>query len=210
VSARTAGAPGDENGLTLFVVDRDAPEIAVKSYRTIDHQAVADVELTGVRVAGDAVLGNVGGGFAAIDAAWATGSVIACADAVGAMDKALWITRDYLKTRKQFGAPLADFQALQHRLADMYVELELARASLGRGLEALALSDAKARRAAVSATKARVGRAGFFVGGQGVQLHGGIGMTEEYIIGHYFKRLRVLDTLFGDSYHHVQAYAAAA
>ncbi|MFC0282139.1 acyl-CoA dehydrogenase family protein [Camelimonas abortus] len=202
VSARTAGADGDRAGLSLFRVPAGAPGLTVKAYRTIDNQQVADLVLEGVRPGAGALVGAEGGTFAALDAMMTRVIMVACADAVGAMEQALWTTRDYLRARRQFGQALADFQALQHRLADMYVELELARASLAHGLAALELDDAERRRALVSASKARIGRAAFWVGAQGIQLHGGMGMTEECVIGHYFRRLKVFDTLYGDSHHH--------
>lgn len=209
VSARTSGADDDSNGLSLFRVARDAPGLTLNACRTIDNQQVADLTLAGVRLGPDALTGAEGDAFQALDAMMTCTIMIACADAVGAMEQALWITRDYLKTRKQFGAALADFQALQHRLADMFVELELARASLARGLAALDIDNADQRRALVSASKARIGRAGFFIGAQGIQLHGGMGMTEECVIGHYFRRLKVFDTLYGDGHYHACAWVEA-
>lgn len=209
VSARTDGADDAEAGITLFRVPADAAGLVRKAFRTIDNQQVADVVLEGVRVGPDTMLSGVGAAFAALDAMTVHAIMAGCADAVGAMEQALWVTRDYLRTRKQFGAALADFQALQHRLADMFVELELARASLARGLSALDLADADERRALVSASKARVGRAGFHIGAQGIQLHGGMGMTEECVIGHYFRRLKVFDTMWGDGHYHVCAWADA-
>lgn len=209
ISARTSGADDSEAGVTLFRVAHDAPGLAVKPYRTIDNQQVADLHLTGLRLTADAVIGDVDAAFPALDAMMAQVIMVGCADAVGAMEQALWITRDYMRTRKQFGAALADFQALQHRLADMFVELELARASLAGGLAALDHADPVRRRALASASKARIGRAGFFIGAQGIQLHGGMGMTEECVIGHYFRRLKVFDTLYGDGHYHVCAWVDA-
>jgi len=209
VSARTSGDDGDADGISLFRVPATAAGVAVKPFRTIDNQQVGDVALDGARLEAGALIGAEGQAFAALDAMTARSIMAACADAVGAMEQALWTTRDYLRTRRQFGAALADFQALQHRLADMFVELELARASLARGLGALDLADADERRALVSASKARIGRAGFHVGAQGIQLHGGMGMTEECVIGHYFRRLKVFDTAYGDGHYHVCAWADA-
>ena len=131
-----------------------------------------------------------------------------CAEALGAMDAALWLTRDYLKTRKQFGVSLNTFQALQHRMADMLVETELARSMLYRALAALTQPDALERRRAAAVAKGKVGEAGYRVGGEAVQLHGGIGVTEEYAVGHYFKRLTLVRSYGGSSDEHFARFAA--
>jgi len=136
-------------------------------------------------------------------------TVCACADALGAMEAAFRLTRDYLLVRKQFGATLASFQALQHRLAEMYAQLEQARAITMSALSTLGDADPAARRALVHATKAAVGKRAFFVGAQAIQLHGGVGMTEEYAVGHYFKRLLVFQSLFGDTCFHTSEFAAS-
>ncbi|MFO1079125.1 MAG: acyl-CoA dehydrogenase family protein [Reyranellaceae bacterium] len=207
VSARTAGGPLDPAGISLFVVERDAPGLVATPCRLIDGRGAAELDLRGVEVGADAILGAPGEGLAALGPALDEATMLACADAVGAMDQALWITCDYLKVRKQFGTLLADFQVLQHRLAEMYVELEKARSSLRQGVRALASSDPAARRRAVSAAKAQIGRSGFFVGSQAIQLHGGIGMTEAYAVGHYFKRLCTFDMLLGNAAHHTALIA---
>jgi alkylation response protein AidB-like acyl-CoA dehydrogenase len=209
VSARTAGAADERQGVTLFVVERDAPGLRCMPRRLIDGRGVADLVLEDVAVGRQAVLGAIDGAFPALDGALAETTVMAAAEAVGAMDQALWLTCDYLKVRHQFGSALADFQALQHRLAEMYVEVEKSRSILRFGLDALSTGDGAARTRAVSAVKSRVGRSGFFVGAEAVQLHGGIGMTEEYAVGHYFKRLCAFDILFGNACHHTAHYAAA-
>jgi alkylation response protein AidB-like acyl-CoA dehydrogenase len=174
----------------------------VNRFRTIDRQGVADLELTGVRLPAAARIGDAEPALArALD--WAL--VMACADAVGAMGRALAITRDYLGTRRQFGTALSEFQALRHRLAEMYAELAIARALVWRGVSALSAEPSERARVA-SACKARIGRAAMFVANQSVQLHGGIGMTQAYVIGHYYRRLFTFDRLFGDETEHLRRF----
>jgi len=189
VSAMTGQGP------TLFLVDRGAPGLTVRSYRTLDARDVADLVLDGVRPA--AVIGAVGQAGPAIERALTDGILALCAESYGAMDQALRVTRDYLRLRQQFGAPLSTFQALRHRLADMYVAVELSGAFLRQALQ-------DADPALAGAVKARFGQSGFFVGAQAVQLHGGIGMTEECQAGHFFKRLCVADMLLGTAEQHVE------
>ncbi len=191
VSAATAEGP------TLFLVDRDAPGLTIKPYRTLDARMVADLDLAGVRPA--AVIGRVGAAEPVIAAAVNDGLLALCAESYGAMDQALRVTRDYLRLRQQFGAALSTFQALRHRLAEMYVAVELSGAFLRHTLEA---------GGSAPAVKARFGQSGFFVGAQAVQLHGGIGMTEECQAGHFFKRLCVNDLLLGTAEHHIGQMAS--
>ena len=204
VSARTAGAPGDSQGISLFRVAPDAPGVERRDYRAVDGRRIADFSFAEV----DAVLlSPEGAALPTIELALDHLTVGLCAEALGAMDAALWLTRDYLTTRKQFGVTLNTFQALQHRMADMLVETELARSMLLRALAALADPDPLQRRKGVSAAKVQIGEAGYFVGGQAVQLHGGIGVTEEYIVGHYFKRLTLARGLFGATDVHLARFA---
>lgn len=203
VSARTGGETSQEQGITLFLLPAGTPGLTRRDYRLIDGSPVSDLELHNVKVSADAVIGAEGQAFAALDFAFSHAIVALCAEAVGAMEKVISTTRDYLMTRKQFGVPIGSFQALQHRMADMVCEVEQSRAMLYRALAYLDADDPAQRRHAVSAAKAQIGRSGKFVGGQGIQLHGGIGMTEEYCIGHYFKRLTVIDALFGNQQFHL-------
>lgn len=198
VSARTG--EGDD-AIALFLVEPDAPGLSSTVYRLVDNSRVADLTLENVpgRLIGADAL-------PAIEAAIDHATVALCAEAIGAMDTALFMTRDYLKTRQQFGQTLNTFQALQHRMADMLVELELARSMVYQGLAALASGDSDARREGVSAMKAMVGDAGLFVTRQAIQLHGGIGMTEEYAVGHYYRRMFVIAHLFGNSDTHLKRY----
>ena len=200
----------DAGGISLFAVTTNAPGVARINYHAVDGRRVSDITLQGVELGADALIGAAGEAEDAIGFALDYGTIGLCAEAVGAMDAALWITRDYLKTRKQFGVTLSTFQALQHRMADMLVETELARSMLYRGIAALSLDSVSARQRGVSAAKAQIGEAGFFVGAQAVQLHGGIGVTEEYIIGHYFKRLALIRGLYGSSDQHLTRFSRVA
>lgn len=206
VSARTAGSPGDRTGLSLFWVPRDAPGLQCINYRSVDGQVMADLRLNGVTLGEDALISAREQALPAIEAAIDIAMVMACAEAVGTMATVLTVTRDYLLVRKQFGSPLAGFQALQHRLAEMYGELALARALLGRCVVALE-ADAAERARFAAAAKARIGRAAFFVGSQGIQLHGGIGMTQECVVGHYFKCLHTFEVIWGNSNYHSERFA---
>jgi len=197
---------GVDEGLGLFVVPRDANGLHISPYRTVDNFRVADLGFDSVAAEPIATGTTV---LPAIEIGIDHGTVTLCAEAVGAMDAALWMTRDYLKTRQQFGQPIGNFQALQHRMADMLIQCELARSMLFQGLHALGLED-NARRRGVSATKVTIAEAGLFVGRQAIQLHGAIGMTEECAIGHYYKRLFAIAHLHGDGDTHLERFASLA
>ena len=202
ITARTA------QGLSLFLVDLESAStgLTLTGYRTVDDRRAADLVLDGLRVPGDAVLGEAGQAWPSIEQARDEGAVAICSEAVGCMRKVLTDTVEYSKQRRQFGVPIGSFQVLQHRMVDMHIELEQAVAAVL--LAVLHLEDAAAVRArSVSAAKATVGRAARFIGQQAVQLHGGMGMTEELAIGHYFKRLTALQYEFGSTDHHVSRYA---
>jgi alkylation response protein AidB-like acyl-CoA dehydrogenase len=206
ISARISGAADDRAGIALFVLDADAPGISRQCYRMIDGSPACDVTLENVRArAGDA-LGVPGAAYAPLARAHAYAIIALCAEALGVMDKALWITRDYMQTRQQFGVLIGSFQSLQHRAADMYVAVEQARAILNFGLANLEKPPA-VRDRAISSVKAQIGQLGHFVCGQAIQLHGGIGLTEEYVIGHHFKRMTVIDSQFGSSNVHLSNLA---
>ncbi|MGB8364162.1 MAG: acyl-CoA dehydrogenase family protein [Rhizomicrobium sp.] len=207
VSARTSASASGREGMSLFRVPLDAKGFIRTDYRAVDGRRVSDLTLDGCEVDAAALLGPEGGAMDIIELALDHLIVGLCAEGLGAMDAALWLTRDYLKTRKQFGVTLNTFQALQHRMADMLVETELARSMLFRALGALTAGDPAERRMTVSAAKAQIGEAGYFVGAQAVQLHGGIGVTDEYIAGHYFKRLTLVRNLFGVSDTHLARFA---
>jgi alkylation response protein AidB-like acyl-CoA dehydrogenase len=208
VSARSAGQSQDAQGVSLFRVPRDAPGLKLISYRTIDGQRAADVYLKGVQVPASSRLGAEGGALPAIEAALDIGLAALCAEAVGVMQALIDATVSYVQTRQQFGVAIGRFQALQHRIADMLIHLEQARSM--SYLAALRCADANVaeRRRALSAAKALIGQSCRFVGQQAVQLHGGMGMTDELIVSHWFKRLTAAELMFGDSDTHLQRYAA--
>lgn len=208
ISARVCGTATDRAGLALFLVPAETPGLQVGGYATRDGSHAADLVLAGVRLAADRCLGRPGEAAAAIESAVAAGAMAACAEAVGAMQAAFDMTVAYLKTRKQFGAPLATFQALQHRLVDMLVSLEQARSITMFGTVELA-GEPAARDRAVSTAKYVVGRAARKISQEAVQLHGGIGMTDEYVVSHLFRRLSGLEKYFGDTSFHLGRLAAS-
>ncbi len=208
VSARTSGDTGDAQGVSLFLVPRTTPGVILDSYATVDGQRAADVYLTGVEVGAGSRLGEEGRALAAIEAALDIGLAGLCADAVGVMQALLDATIDYVRQRQQFGQPIGRFQALQHRIADMLVHLEQARSMSYLAALRCTDEDVGERRKALSAAKAVIGQAGRFVGQQAVQLHGGMGMTDELKVSHLFKRLTAAQLMFGDSDAHLQRYAA--
>jgi alkylation response protein AidB-like acyl-CoA dehydrogenase len=179
-------------------------------YRTIDELLAADIELSNVRLPSSAVIGEVGTAFALIDEGADYGTALLCAESVGAMKHANDATLDYLKTRKQFGVPIGSFQALQHRMVDMVIEAEQSRSMAS--LACAGVTDTKsagARRSSVSAAKLRVSLACERVSQEAVQLHGGMGMTEELKVSHTFRRLTAMRQLFGDAEQHLARYAKA-
>jgi alkylation response protein AidB-like acyl-CoA dehydrogenase len=208
VSARLEGAQRDEDGIALFAVPADAQGVHLTEYRMLDGQRVADVRLDGVRVGPDAAIGRPGAGWTVLEAALDYGAGLLCAEAVGAMDALFAATLEYLKTRQQFGVPIGKFQALQHRMADMYIHLEQARSMALLAAVRLRSGDPAERRQAVSAAKYRVGQAARFVGQQAVQLHGGMGVTDELPAAHYFKRLSTIELTLGDADHHLARFMA--
>lgn len=206
VAARTSGADGDRQGITLFIVDMADGKVTRRAYRLIDAQGAAEVVLDGVRVGRDAVLGEPDNGVPLADRAFDHGIAAVCAEAVGSMTHLVHATADYTKTREQYGQPLAKFQVLQHRLADMYIQTETARSMAYLG--ALALDgDAGDRAGTLSAAKIQVAKSAAFVGYQAVQLHGGMGVSEELDIGHHFVRLSVIGRQFGDKNYHLTRFS---
>lgn len=188
----------------LYLVDPAGPGVARHDYRTLDNRRVSDFTFDGAPA--ELVVEDAG---ERIDNAVDQGLVTLCGEALGAMDAALWMTRDYLRTRKQFGVAIGSFQALQHRMADMLIEVELTRSALFLAIGAADSMTGDARTLAVSAAKAQVATAAALVGGQAIQLHGGIGVTEELIISHYYRRLYVIARQFGDGDLHVGRFAGA-
>ena len=215
VSARCAGGARDEAGIALFVVDARAPGVTLKPCRTVDNQRAADVALKGVKLPADALLGDAGGAYAAIDEAVDFATVLLCAEAIGAMRYANDATLEYLKNRKQFGVAIGTFQALQHRMVDMTICAAQARSITWLAcakVDAAARGeiDVRERRHVVSAAKVKVSDACRQVGQESIQLHGGMGMTQEMKVSHTFKRLTVIAHAFGDADHHLERFAASA
>jgi alkylation response protein AidB-like acyl-CoA dehydrogenase len=203
VSARTSGEAGDANGISLFLVSPNASGLTRKDARLADSSRASEISFANCEAA---LIGPEGAALPFIETATAHATVALCAEAVGAMDKALWTTRDYLQTRHQFGVAIGTFQSLQHRMADMLIELEMARSQVYRGLAYLG-AEPNERNRAISSMKVQIGRSIKFTGYQSVQLHGGIGMTEEYLIGHYFKRLHMIDNALGSVGSHLDRMA---
>lgn len=209
VSARVSGDTASPDGIALFMVDSDAAGLTRAPYRTHDGLRAADIGLDQVRVGSDSLIGSAGGAYPIIERVSHEAIAFMAAEAVGAMEAALNITVEYLKTRQQFGVVLSSFQALQHRCAEMFVATEQARSIAIFAAMRVDDDNALERTRAMAATKVQVGKSASFVGKQAIQVHGGIGVTEEYVIGHYFKRLTVMETIFGDTDHHLAALARA-
>ncbi|WP_321818566.1 MULTISPECIES: acyl-CoA dehydrogenase [unclassified Paraburkholderia] len=207
VSARTSGSEFDESGISLFLVPRDAAGVSVRGYRKIDGGRAAEVTLDNVSIGAEALLGATGSGFGTLEYARGYGLIALAAEALGAMDVTRDFTLEYLRTRKQFGLPLGSFQALQHRMADLLLEIEQARSAV---INAAAAVDAPRvqRERALSAAKYTIGRIGARVAEEAIQLHGGIGMTWELPLAHYAKRLVMIDHQLGDEDHHLARYIA--
>jgi pimeloyl-CoA dehydrogenase small subunit len=208
VSARVSGAQTDRNGLALFVIDATAPGVSVRGYPMVDGLRAAVVTLSNVRADAGAVLGEPGATFALIERVADQAIAALCAEAVGAMAAMHETTVEYMKTRKQFGVTIGSFQVLQHRAAEMLIAVEQARSMAMLATMMAAEDDARERRQAISAAKVQIGRSGRFVGQQAIQIHGGIGMTMETKVGHYFKRVTMIDTQFGDADYHLDLVAA--
>jgi len=207
VSARTAGRRRDEDGISLFLVPADAPGLARRGYATQDGLRAAALELDHVRVETDALLGSENGGLPLIEHVVDIALAALSAEAVGAMEALFDLTVDYLKTRKQFGVTIGSFQALQHRAADMKLQLEQARSMALFGAMMAQEPDPASRRASLAATKLQINDSARAIGQESIQLHGGIAMTDEYKAGHYFKRLTMIESLFGDSGHQLDLLA---
>jgi alkylation response protein AidB-like acyl-CoA dehydrogenase len=207
VSARTHGADRDTDGIALFVVPASSPGVSMHQYRTLDGQRAADIHFDQVTLPADA---RLTGDWALLEAVADYGVALLCAETIGVMEALQAATLEYVKTRQQFGVPIAKFQALQHRMADMFIELEQARSMAYLAAVKVSSSDPEERRSVVSAAKVRVGRAAKFLGQQAVQLHGGIGVTNELAAAHYFKRLTLLELNLGDTDHHLARFIAQA
>ncbi|WP_399698057.1 acyl-CoA dehydrogenase family protein [Xenophilus sp.] len=208
VSARTGGADDDAQGLSLFLVPGDAQGLAWRGYRKVDGGRAAELALDQVKLGADALLGAEGKGAAILEHATGWGLLALAAESLGAMEVAKRDTLEYLRTRRQFGVPIGSFQALQHRMADLLLEIEQGRSAVINAAAAIDGSDRVAREKALSAAKYSVGRIGTRVAEECIQLHGGIGMTWELPLAHYAKRLVMIDHQFGDEDHHLARYIA--
>jgi pimeloyl-CoA dehydrogenase small subunit len=208
LSARTSGDRYDADGITLFLVDTSAPGLARRGYATRDEQRAADVALSNVTVGDGDVLGEVSKGLAIVQRVVETGIAATAAEAVGAMEAMHGMTLDYSKTREQFGKPIGSYQVVQHRLADMFMTMEQGRSMAMLATMMVDHADAEERARKIAMAKVGVGQAGRYVSQSAIQMHGGIGMTEEYAVGHYFRRCMVIERLFGDPAYYLQKLAA--
>jgi alkylation response protein AidB-like acyl-CoA dehydrogenase len=207
VSARTSGGARDPEGVSLFVIDKDTPGLTIQSVKTMDGHHAGMIKLDGVTVGEDRLLGSEGGARAALEEALDLGAAGACAEGAGITRTVLMMTTDYLRTREQFGVKIGSFQALQHRAVDMFVETELCKSTMILAAIRATDPDPVERMSAVSAAKVQLAVGGKYVTQQATQLHGGIGVTDEHDVGLYFKRMHILNTIFGDEEHHVARYA---
>lgn len=208
VSARTSGGQTSTQGITLFLVDADAEGVKINGFPTVDGLRASEVEFKGVKVSADRVLGDVDGGYPLLQAVANDAILALAAEAVGAMEMLYKNTVDYTQERVQFDHPLSDFQVLQHRMVDMFVEYEQCKSLLYRATMEAAHGDPDTAQRTIHALKHLIGKSGIFIGENAVQLHGGMGMTEELAIGHYFKRMLVIDSQFGNADYHLEQFAA--
>ncbi len=205
VTARTGGGQRDEGGVSVFVVDKAAKGVVTRDYPTVDGQRASEVFFENVSVPADALIGSEGAGLPLVEKVIDEAIAGVGAEAVGVLRKLLEGTLDYTKQRKQFGQPIAQFQVLQHRMVDMFIQVEQSVSMTY--MATIKLDEADDERAkAISAAKVQIGRACKFVGQNAIQLHGGMGMTDEMAIGHYFKRATVIEGLFGSVDHHLRRY----
>jgi len=204
LSARTSGDRYDADGITLFLVDTSAPGLARRGYATRDEQRAADIALSNVRVSDGDVLGEPGKGFSIVQRVVEAGIAATAAEAVGAMEAMHGMTLEYSKTREQFGKPIGSYQVVQHRLADMFMTMEQGRSMAMLATVMVEHPDAAERARKIAMAKVGVGQAGRYVSQSAIQMHGGIGMTEEYAVGHYFRRCMAIERLFGDPAHYLQ------
>jgi alkylation response protein AidB-like acyl-CoA dehydrogenase len=204
VTARLPGNEGEGQPISAFLVDAAAKEVSRRSYATVDGYAAAEIEIADAPAT---LLGEEGSAFAALENAYSRAIVAVCAECLGAMEVAKDLTIEYMHTRKQFGVPIGKFQALQHRMADVLIEIEQMRSAVINA--AGHLEDGRAEREwHVSAAKNLAGRVGRQVAEEAIQIHGGMGMTWEYPVGHYAKRIVMIDHLFGDTDHHLERFIA--
>ena len=207
VSARTSGTQLDENGISLFIIDANASGLDKTNYKTVDGRRASDLTFENVSVSKENLIGDQDKGFNILDSAIDKAILAISAEAVGAMEVLYKTTVEYTKTREQFGTAIGKFQVLQHRMVDMFMEYEQCKSLL---YMATMKHEEKAEDAkkAISGLKYQVGKAGKFIGQQAVQLHGGMGVTDELNVGHYFKRLTTVGTIFGNTDYHLKKYTS--
>lgn len=209
VITRSSGEQMDRDGISIYLVDPSLPGVSCRGYKNVDGHNAAEIEFENVEVESSDLLGVEGGALAALEKVVDITTVALAAEAVGALDALLEKTVEYTKTRKQFGVPIGTFQALQHRMADMFVECQLARSIVMMAAMKLDSSASDIEKAkAVSAAKSRLGKAIFNVGQEAVQLHGGIGVTDELDVAHLFKRVTAVESLFGNTDYHTDRFAS--
>ena len=206
VSARTSGEQRDHDGISLFVVPTDADGVRLRPYVNVDGHRACEMHMDNVNVPRESLLGAEGQAYPIIEYVADLTSLALCAEAVGCMQVLYEDTLAYLKEREQFGVKLSTFQALQHRMVDVYMSYEESRSITYAAADGFAQAEDIERKRLISITKAHIGKAGRHIGQEAVQLHGGMGMTDELRIGHYFKRLTTINTLFGDVAHHLKRY----
>jgi alkylation response protein AidB-like acyl-CoA dehydrogenase len=205
VTARTSGGVKDHDGISLFLIEKTTPGLVTRDYPTVDGGRASEMFFENVEVSASALLGDEGKAFAIIEQVFDEATVAICSEAVGILRQMHKQTLEYAKQRKQFGKAIADFQVLQHRLVDMFMEVEQASSMCIMATLKLT-APADERMAAVSAAKSRIGKALKFVGQNAIQIHGGMGMTVELAVGHYFKRATMIESQFGSIDHHLQRY----
>jgi hypothetical protein len=206
VTARTGGGQRDAGGVSVFIVDKNAKGVVTRNYPTVDGQRASEVFFENVSVGADALIGGEGAGLPLVEKVMDEATVALCAEAVGVLRKLHEGTLEYTKQRKQFGQPIATFQVLQHRMVDMFILVEQAVSMIYMATIKVDDESADERAKATSAAKVQIGRACKFVGQNAIQLHGGMGMTDEMAIGHYFKRATIIEGLFGSVDHHLRRY----
>ena len=209
VSARTSGNDADQHGISLFLVDGNAPGVTMSTYRTADNLRAADVRFSGAAVPGDALLGTEGEALPLIEEVVDYATALLCTEAVGAIKFANETTLEYLKTRKQFGVPIGSFQALQHRMVDMMISYEQAKSMACLACVKVDSAAAAERKHVVSAAKIKIADACRHVSQESVQLHGGMGMTEELKVSHTFRRLTAIEQMFGDADYYLDRFVAS-
>ena len=207
VSARTSGAQLDENGITLFLIDGDAEGLNKTNYKTVDGRRASDLTIENVKVTKDDIIGQINDGFMLLDSSIDRAILAISAEAVGAMEVLYKTTVEYTKTREQFGTSIGKFQVLQHRMVDMFMEYEQCKSLLYMATMKQEEGSTDSKKA-ISGLKYQVGKAGKFIGQQAVQLHGGMGVTDELNVGHYFKRLTTIGTIFGNTDYHLKKYSS--